>query len=297
MSDNSTSWEDDFMSLLQGNDSVRAIACLDAQKTSHAGTPPQAIKNKAIRIIRKIHKDDAESVYNLAITFANSENNGAKEIGVYLLPPFYASCPEHIDEIVYRLGDDDHWEVREWAASAFAYVISGHFDLVYPRLQRWQNDDSSNIRRMVAVAIGFATRDCDEEQCRRLLPILESFLPDRDPYVSKNLGAYAIGNCALHHQPILTGKWLTSINPSDEQTAWNLAMIFSTSVAAKQFAHIQSLLVGLVNDERQRVQRAVKKGIKNINKRTPEQIEQLLDSWADSVEHKYLVQKIRSSYL
>ncbi|MEM7536983.1 MAG: HEAT repeat domain-containing protein [Chloroflexota bacterium] len=271
---NANEWQNEFLRHLEHKNITDAIACLDLFKTNHAGTPPQKIKDRAIKLIHKKYRDQPERLYEYALAFANSSNDGAKEIGVYLLPEFYARNSEEIDEIVACLGDDDNWEVREWAAGALAYIISGSFSRIFPKLAQWVQDPSANIRRMTAVAIGFATRDCTSEQCQQLLPLLTPLMADTDKYVSKNMGAYAVSNCALKHQPALVETWLRTIDDANEHAAWNLAMVLTTAEAAKQFVHIQFLLPSLLADERPKVKRAVQKGVKNLAKRIPTQFAQ-----------------------
>lgn len=165
------------------------------------------------------------------------------------------------------LGDDHNWKVREWAASALAHVISGHFEPVFHRLREWAIHPSPNVRPIVVVAAGYAMRDCTADQCQRLLDLLAPLMADTDRYVSKNLGAFALGSYAIRYQPDRVTRWAGQLDLDDEQAAWNVAMMFTTSEGAKQAALFPDVLARLVQDERKRVQTAFRKAEANLAKR------------------------------
>lgn len=235
--------------------------------TAHAGTAPQAVKHAAIARIRNAHGRDSARTRDLGLDLADSDNPTAKEIGISLLPPVYASAPEEIDARFLRTGDDPNWEVREWAASALAHVISGHFELTHSRLREWTEHPSPNVRRLAVVAAGYAMRDCTAAQCRQLLDLLTSVMADTDPYVSKNLGAFALGSYAIRYQPELVARWATRLDLADEQVAWNLTMMFTTAEGARRARHFSGLLEQLARDERRRVRSAVRKATANLARR------------------------------
>jgi len=259
-----------------------AMAVLDELKTGHAGTPPQAVKDKAIKRIRTVYARDHERLLGAGILLSESGSPGAREIGISLLPPCYASATSAIDERFLRIGDDRNWEVREWAASALAHVISGDFDLICPRLRQWTIDPSSNVRRMVVVAVGYSMRDCTERQCRQLLDLLTPLMTDAAAYVSKNLGQFALGSYAIRYRADLVAEWALSLNPDDLQTAWNLAMMFTTAEGAKRVLSFQVVFASLVRDDRKAVQGAISKAVRNIAKRNEPALIAILARWETS---------------
>lgn len=252
---------------------------LDELKTGHAGTPPQAIKDKAITRIRTAYAHDPERLLETGLHLSYTASPGAREIGISLLPSFYASATAAIDERFIRVGNDDNWEVREWAASALAHVIGEHFDLVIPRLHEWAVHPSPNIRRMVAVAAGYATRDCTEGQCRLLLDLLTPLMADTDAYVGKNLGAFALGGYAVRHRPDLVAAWASSLDLGDARTAWNLAAMFTTAEGARRTRSFEPILASLVLDDRKVVRTAVSKALKNVAKRNEPALAEMLTMW------------------
>jgi len=261
-------WTCAFSESITSGDLDGAIAILDTMKTAHAGTAPQAVKHAAIAQIRKAYRPDSDRTCAAGLALAISGSATAREIGISLLPPFYAAAPIPIDDRFLRTGDDASWEVREWAASALAHVISGHFDLVHPRLHEWTAHPSPNVRRMVVVAAGYAMRDCTTAQCRQLLDLLASVMADADPYVSRNLGAFALGSYAIRYQPELVAEWAPRLALDDERTARNLAMMFTTAEGARQAERFSELLARLAKDDRTRVRTAIRKATANLAKRT-----------------------------
>lgn len=262
-----TTWISTFDACLAADDLDGAIRCLDALKTGHAGTPPQAVKDVAITRLRNAYGTDSARIRGIGLALAASENPTAKEIGISLLARVYDTAPVSIQEQFLRTGDDLNWEVREWAASALAHVISGHFELALPQVREWAMHPSPNVRRMVVVAAGYAMRDCTAAQSQGLLDLLTPLMADPDPYVGKNFGAFALGGYAVRYRPELVVAWTNALDLDDERTAWNLAMMFTTAEGAKAAALFPDVLARLARDERTRVKSAVRKATANLSKR------------------------------
>ena len=273
------SWQDAFGAALEQADLASAILVLDGQKTGHAGTPRQAVKLQAAKLVRAHYDEWPASVYRAGAAFARSASEGAQEIGLVLLAPLYAHNPPEVSAIVLKLADSDHWEVREWAASALRRIISDDFAAIFETLKDWAGHASPNVRRAVAVASGSASRECTQEECRLLLEILAPLLVDDDPYVRKNLGAFAIGDSFMKSQPALVAEWLGQASASP-RAQWNVAMALSAAEATKQFPILSELLRQLAADERSVVRRATYRAVLNLAKRIPEEIGPLAESRA-----------------
>lgn len=264
-----STWIPAFDACLGSDDLDGAVVCLDRLKTGHAGTAPQAVKDAAIRRLQHAYGEDSARVREVGLVLAASENPTAKEIGISLLSRVYDTAPVAIGQRLLRTGDDDNWEVREWAASALAHVISGRFELVLPRVWEWAMHRSPNVRRMAVVAAGYAMRDCTAAQCQGLLDLLTPLMADPDPYVGKNLGAFALGGYAVRYRPELVATWTRGLDLDHERTAWNPTMMFTTAEGAKAAALFPDVLAHLAQDERRRVKSAVSKAVANIAKRNP----------------------------
>ncbi|MDE0141043.1 MAG: HEAT repeat domain-containing protein [Caldilineaceae bacterium] len=274
------SWKDDFAAEIVRGGWAEAIAVLDSQKTGHAGTPRQAVKLQAAKIMSRHYGEGTAGLYDAATAFAGSESEGAQEVGLVLLGPMFGRNPANVTDIILILADSENWEVREWAASALRRVISENFAAIFPTVREWAKHASPNVRRAAAVASGSAAGSCTEEQCRMLLEALTPLLEDDDPYVRKNMGAFAIGGGFMKAQPALVADWLRQTN-DHPRAQWNAAMALSAAEAANCLELLSGLLEQLAADERTAVRRAVYRAVLNLAKRIPEEVLPRIQGWKD----------------
>ena len=275
-----SSWRDDFLAGIEKDSCAEAIAVLDSQKTAHAGTPRQAVKLQAAKVMSRHFGEGTVGLYEAATAFAGSESEGAQEVGLVLLGPMFERNPAEVTDFIFRLADSENWEVREWAASALRRVISENFAAIFPTVREWAKHDSPNVRRAAAVASGSAAGRCTEEECRLLLEALTPLLEDDDPYVRKNFGAFAIGDSFLKAQPALVAGWLGRAS-SRPRAQWNAAMALSTAEAANHLELLSGLANQLAADERTVVRRAVYRAFLNLAKRIPEEVIPMAEAWKD----------------
>ena len=287
-----SAWRDGFLAAVEKGDLVEAISVLDSQKTAHAGTPRQADKLQAAKIMGRHYGESNAALYDAAMAFARSESEGAQEVGLVLLGQLFGQNPPEVTDIIFRLADSENWEVREWAASALRRVISENFGAIYPTVRAWAEDASPNGRRAAAVASGSAAESCAEEECRQLLDALTPLLEDDDPYVRKNLGAFAIGDSFMKAQPALVAEWLGRAS-SHPRAQWNAAMALSSAEAAKHFGLLSKLLCKLAADDRTVVRKATYKAVLSLAKRIPEEIAPLLEAWKDDPERCHVYSHVR----
>ena len=285
--------KDGFLSAIERNDVTGAIAVLDSQKTAHAGTPRQATKLQAAKLVSLHYGESTALLYDMAKAFARSESEGAQEVGLVLLGPLFGHNPAEVTDIILRLADSENWEVREWAASALRRVISGHFGAIFPTVQAWTVHASPNIRRAAAVGCGSAASSCTSDECRLLLDALTPLLEDDDPYVRKNLGAFAIGDSFLKAQPALVAEWRGRAS-SHPRAQWNVAMALSAAEAARHFDLLSDLLWQLAVDDRNVVRRAVYRAVLSLAKRIPERIAPLLEAWNEDPQRSHVSVHVKS---
>ena len=287
-----TSWKEDFASAVERESIAEAIGVLDAQKTAHAGTPRQAIKLQAAKLVSSHYGESTPALYNTAIAFARSESEGAQEVGLVLLGQLYTHNPQEVTATIMNLADSENWEVREWAASALRRVISGHFGAIFPTVQAWTVHASPNIRRAAVVGCGSAASSCTSDECRLLLEALTPLLEDDDPYVRKNLGAFAIGDSLLKAQPALVAEWLGRAS-GHARAQWNVAMALSSAEAAKHFDILGELLWKVAADDRTVVRRAVYRAVLNLAKRIPENISALVEAWEEDAQRFHVYSYVK----
>ena len=265
---------------------------LDSQKTGHAGTPRQAVKLQAVKVMERHFGGATTARYEAAMAFANSGSEGAQEVGLVLLGHMFGHNAPEVTDVILRLADSENWEVREWAASALRRVISENFEAIYPTVREWVEHSSPNVRRAAAVASAWAAGDCTEEACRLLLEALTPLMEDDDPYVRKNLGAYAVGDSFLKAQPALVAGWLGEAS-GHPRAQWNVAMALSAAEAAKHFGLLSGLLCALAADERGVVRRAVYRAVLNLVKRVPEEVGPLVEAWKDDPERRHVYDHVK----
>ncbi|MCY3707840.1 MAG: HEAT repeat domain-containing protein [Caldilineaceae bacterium] len=287
-----SSWRDDFAAGIEKDGWAEAIAALDAQKTGHAGTPRQAVKLQAAKIMSRHYGEGTAGLYEAATAFAGSESEGAQEVGLVLLGPMFGHNPAEVTDVIFRLADSENWEVREWAASALRRVISENFAAIFPTVREWTGHDSPNVRRAAAVASGSAAGSCTEEECRMLLEALTPLLEDDDPYVRKNLGAFAIGGGFLKAQPALVADWLGRAS-GHPRAQWNAAMALSAAEAANCLGLLSRLLHQLAADERTVVRRAVYRAVLNLAKRIPQEVIPMVEAWKDDPARRHVYSHVK----
>lgn len=263
-------WVESFNKEIQSKNTEMILEILQQQATGHADTPPQKVKDTALKQIRKL-LEEPKDLHEIGIKLANSENITGEEIGSILIAEQYSFNPSEVEATLYRLADSAHWEVREWVASACSIVLKNNFTAFYPIMLQWTNDSSPNVRRAVAVAVKYVSKTRNEEYCEKLLDLIEPLLYDNNPYVKKNLGAFAIGDGLLKYFPNQVlhriNIWIENDN---EQVRWNIAKIFSSAEGIKYLEASTHIICKLKEDSRVTVKRAVASTLNTVKKRKPD---------------------------
>ncbi|MDP5272848.1 HEAT repeat domain-containing protein [Chengkuizengella axinellae] len=243
---------------------------LKSQATNHAETPKQAVKNKTLKMIKRLLVTK-KSIYDFGIQLTNSNDIIGEEMGSILIAEHFELNPEEVNDTLLRLADSDHWEVREWVASACSIILVHHFQEYYPRFYLWTKDESPNVRRAVAVAVKYVSRSKNQEIADSLIDLVEPLLSDQDSYVKKNLGAFAIGDGLLKYYPHQVMDRIRNwISIDDENVRWNIAKIFSSAEGMKYIEDSIEQFNILMNDSRPTVKKAVNSTVNKLKKRDPE---------------------------
>jgi len=188
--------------------------------------------------------------------------------------------PDDVVTFWLRLADHPDWERREDAAWMLSQLFLTDFDGIYKRCLEWVNHPSEKIRRAVAVGVKIAAKHRVPEWGVRFLDLIEPLLSDRKVYVRKNLGPFAIGDGLLRCYPQVTlNRIATWARGPDEQTRWNVAMVFSAAEGVKHIDAALPILAGLATDKRRFVWRAVSSAMRNLGRRRPEEVIPVLEAW------------------
>ncbi len=193
-----------------------------------------------------------------------------KELAAILLAPLARSHPAEVERAVLRLARDERWDVREAAAALLGEALDVSFDPFYRSCRTWMDKEEPRVRRAIVVAAKYAAKSRVPERAARLLDLIEPALRDRDEYVRRNLGPFAIGDQLLRSYPEETlarlGRWATD---TDEVVRWNVAMAFSSATGADLAEQGLPILRILARDESKFVARAANAALRRIQKRRP----------------------------
>ncbi len=249
---------------------TKSISCLiddlQSRSTPHAGTAPAKVKQDVIRALRRLSEEER---YPLVLALCQQEDPSAQEIGALCIADFYLQYPKVVNVWLYKLADSENWEVREWVASACGHLLEMHFPDYYVVMSDWSHDAYENIRRAVVLAVMYAGRSRKAEFAKPLLDLLEPLLHDHAKYVMDNLGPFAIGSALIKYYPTEVlqrlNQWVSS---EKEQVRWNVAMAFTAAEAAAFASEAMPIFAVLAHDPHPYVQKAWKKAMRNIEKRT-----------------------------
>jgi 3-methyladenine DNA glycosylase AlkC len=194
-----------------------------------------------------------------------------KELAAVILRPLIVSDQADVERAIHRLARDDDWEVREAAASLLGDALERAFAAYLDPARVWMASREPRLRRTVVLGAKYAARSRHPERAETLLDLIEPALSERDEYVRRNLGPFAIGDQLLRSYPDETfarlERW--SHDP-DENVRWNVASTFTSASGAQVAERAFGILAFLSNDTRPFVRRAVQAAIRNILKRRPE---------------------------
>jgi len=258
---------------LEAGDEENLVAALTTTKWGKTGY-------QAMVTIEEALGPGTEALYGWACRLSDRPEPAARAIAAPLFRHYWPSRPDEVQARLLRLAADEDWWVREAAHSTMGDLLIAHFNALYPILQSWTRHPSANVRRGVAIAARQAANERREEWAEALLNLVERLLADREKYVRKNLGPYAIGDGLLRCYPELTLRRLEEWAASDdEQVRWNVAMSFASYGGNKQWKKALEILTRLATDERRYVWRAVASALRYIGRRRPEQVRPILEEW------------------
>jgi 3-methyladenine DNA glycosylase AlkC len=260
---------------LQADDEDELVAVLAAVKWGRTGY-------QAILTIEEALGPGSEALYDWACRLAERREPVARAISAALFRHYWLSRPDEVQAWLVRLADDEDWWVRESAHSTLGSLLVVHFDAFYPVLQSWARHPSANVRRGVAIAARKAANERREEWVEALLNLVEWLLTDREEYVRKNLGPYAIGDGLLrcYPQPTLARLRRWADDPREE-VRWNVAMAFRSFGGTRHLQEALEVLAQLAADERRFVWRAAASALHYLGRRHPDAVRPVLESWLE----------------
>jgi 3-methyladenine DNA glycosylase AlkC len=275
---------------LEADDEEGVVAALRTVKWGKTGHQAQVT-------IEETLGRGTETLYNWACRLSDRPEPSARAIAAPLFRHYWPSRPDEVHTRLLRLADDEDWLVREAAHSTMGSLLVARFDVLYPILQSWAGHPSANVRRGVAIAARKAANERREEWTEALLDLVEPLLADRQQYVRKNLGPYAIGDGLLRCHPRLTltrlRRWA---GDPREEVRWNVAMAFRSSGGTRNLQDALEILQQLAADERRFVWRAAASALHYLGKRHPEVVRPLVENWLQD-ERRQQAAKVALHYI
>lgn len=233
----------------------------------------------ASQLLLQVLDNEEKKLRFWAINLSNHENPHTRRYASRILFKLWEKDKDRNAEILRTLADDEHWLVREEAHAVWGGLLVKRFEQVFPILQTWSMHSSANLRRCVAIAARTAGNLRNEEWAKPLINLLEPLLSDKNAYVRKNLGPYAIGDGLLRCYPEFTLKHLRKwAHRKDEGTRWNVAMAFASFGGNRNWQKGIKILTALATDKRRYVWRAVASALLYLARRHPE-VQNMLKEW------------------
>jgi 3-methyladenine DNA glycosylase AlkC len=258
---------------LEAEDEDGLVAALTAVKWGKTGY-------QAAMTIEEALGPGTEALYDWTCRLAGRPEASARAIAAPLFRHYWPSRPEEVQARLLQLADDEDWWVREAAHSTLGRLLTAHFDALYPILQSLVRHHSTNVRRGVIIAARRAANERREDWVDALLNLVEPLLADREEYVRKNLGPYAIGDGLLrcHPQPTLARLRRWADDPREE-VRWNVAMAFRSCGGSRHVQEGLEILGQLAADERRFVWRAAASALHYLGRRQPETVRPVVEGW------------------
>lgn len=243
------------------------ISILEKIKTGHAGTAKTKDKIFALREIVKFiiasHGNREKDFFETGAYFCGRKEDVSKEIGVMLVWRGYKHNKKAVKEILIETADHPNWEVREYAAGAFANTLYENREF-YRDLIKLTKHNSENVRRAVVFS-ALALRD--KENLNNAFSLLEPLMFDNSRYVKKNLGPFILGSYFGNKFPKETIRQLKKWSRiRDVNVRWNIIMSFNNSFGKKYPEDALKILKLFTGDADLTVKRAMISTLRFLNK-------------------------------
>lgn len=253
------------------------VSILEKIKTGHAGTAKTKDKRFVVReIVKQVIENSSsrnKDFFDIGFYFCKRKESVSREIGVSLIWRGYSFNSEIVKEILIKIADDGNWEVREYAATAFANTLY-HNHSFYKDVLKLTKHHSENVRRAVLfAALGFK----DSRNLNKAYKIIEPLLFDNSKYVRKNLGPFILGSHFGNSFPEETISQLKKWSKiRDENVRWNVIMSFNNSFGNKHPEDAFNFIKYFAGDVDLTVKRAVLSTLNFLRKRHEKKTEEFI---------------------
>lgn len=224
----------------------------------HHGKPGLSAKKK-VALAEELRGHAASWIPSLMASIVP----GSRQLAALLMAPLWLQNPQYT-EAVFRLAQDEDWEVREWAVVPFEERCLTDPQGSLPLYQYWAKDAPDGVKRAIAVAVkGVAHGRSVPPDA--LLDVVDALIVHPDSYLRKNLGPFCIGDALL---PIFPEKTLARLqrwaHDPEWPARWNTAAAFTAKKAAVFQRPGEDILAGLLEDSEPLVRREAGRALKKL---------------------------------
>lgn len=256
---------------LAGAGAVQELVDLFLEGTHH-GKPGanQAEKMLAAETILERFRGDDAGLTRRVRELAAHPSPQSKQVACALMQELW---PREVDltPLMLELTVDADWEVREWAAPAFTCLLSAAWPQHLGLIEELALHPHESVKRQIALAVKQTAQKKLPESIGPLLRLTERLLVEEHEYVRVNLGPFCIGDGLLRVCPEETLPRLHQWARAESwPVRWNAVMAFSGAQGAAWPDDAFAILALLLADPHKEVQKAVRKTLKNLRKRCPE---------------------------
>ncbi|MBD3335213.1 MAG: hypothetical protein GF355_06825 [Candidatus Eisenbacteria bacterium] len=204
----------------------------------------------------------------------------ARQLACAVLDVFWKDRQPEAERLLLNLARDEDWEVREYAAATMARIVRKNFRANSPYIRRWAENPDPSIRRQVLIAVVAISDGGRSDWAEALLQVVASNLRDRDPYIRRNLGPYALGEGLLRHYPDETLEAMRNwARHKDEMVRWNVGMGLTSPWVKGHWEEALQILKSIGADKRRNVWQAVSAALQNLLRLHPEEVEPRMQEW------------------
>lgn len=250
-----------------------SASALTAALAPVLGTLPdkqaRAVKHQALQVIEAA-LPDPKRLIRLASGLAQSGDETAQELAVFLLSGHYTASPDETAERLRMLAGSPHATVRRWTGEACGTLLVKKFHAFYPQLAAWSASPLPHEIAAVTHAVRIAAKTRNPAWSRPLLDLTEQLMLGAPVSAGKAKSPFTLGEGLLASYPEETAArldlWIASAN---EAVRIHAANMYTSAAAAEHWDLLAPGFAKLEQDVSPAVRRAVNRARKQLLKRLP----------------------------
>ncbi|WP_010495643.1 hypothetical protein [Paenibacillus elgii] len=229
----------------------------------------RSVKHQALQVIEAALPDPKRLV-RLASGLAQSGDETAQELAVFLLSGHYTAAPDETAERLRLLAGSPHATVRRWTGEACGTLLVKQFHAFYPQLAAWSASPLPHEIAAVAHAVRIAAKTRNPAWSGPLLDLTEQLMSGAPFSAGKTKSPFTLGEGLLASYPEETAErldvWIANANEAVRIHAANMC---ASAAAAEHWDLLAPGFAKLEQDVSPAVRRAAARARKQLLKRLP----------------------------